>query len=273
MTTRPSFQTRLDEAVRAHQSLLCVGLDPDPALLTGRDLFEFGRAIVEATVDLTCAFKLNVAFYEAQGAEGYRALARTVETINGRVPAIADAKRNDIGNSARFYARGLFTTFGFDAATVNPYLGFDGVEPFLEFEDRGIFILCRTSNPGARDLQDLLVELEGYRMPLYEAVAHRARAWNTRGNVGLVAGATYPAEARRIRELCPEMPLLVPGVGAQGGELEAAVHATLNARGSGILVNVSRAILYASTGPDFADAARVAAEAWRRRIEAAQATR
>jgi orotidine-5'-phosphate decarboxylase len=271
--TNRTFRARLEEASRANRSLLCVGLDPDPAQLGGKDVFEFCQAIVEATVGLACAYKLNVAFFEAHGVEGYRVMARVVEAIGGRVPVIGDAKRNDIGNSARFYAKGMFESFGFDALTVNPYLGADGLEPFLEYEDKGVLILCRTSNPGARDLQDLVVEFEGRRMPLYEAVAHRCAAWNTRGNVGLVAGATYPAEAQKIRAICPDMPFLMPGVGAQGGELEAAVDATLDAKGGGVVVNVSRAVLYASTGPGYADAARAAAEAWRTRIEDARRSR
>ncbi|MDA1096943.1 MAG: orotidine-5'-phosphate decarboxylase, partial [Chloroflexi bacterium] len=214
-----SFRHRLALASNEHQSLLCVGLDPDPAQMEGRDTLEFVTNIIEATVDLACAFKLNLAFYEAYGADGYRTMEKIVAAIAGRVPVIGDAKRNDIGNSARFYARGLFESFGFDAAVVNPYLGGDAIEPFLEYEDRGVLILCRTSNPGGRDFQDLIVEFEGRPMPFYQAVAHRTVEWNSRGNVGVVAGATYPDEARSIRSICGDLPMLVPGVGAQGGEM------------------------------------------------------
>lgn len=268
--TGTTFQTRLEEASAANHSLLCVGLDPDPGYIGDKDIYEFCHAIVEATVDITCVYKLNLAFYEAHGSQGYRTMERVIDAINGRVPVIADAKRNDIGNSARFYAKGLFESFGFDAAVVNPYLGGDSLEPFLEYTDKGVLVLCKTSNPGGLDIQGLEVDLGGRRMPLYEAVAHKTLEWNSRGNIGLVAGATYPEEARRIREICPDMPFLMPGVGAQGGELEAAVDAALDARGGGIMVNVSRGVLYASTGPDFAEAARNAAEGWRARIEKAR---
>ena len=269
-STHPTFRARLEDASKRNSSLLCVGLDPDPAQISDGDIYAFCHAIIEATVDLVCAYKLNLAFYEAHGAEGYRAMTRIVEAIDGRVPVIADAKRNDIGNSARFYAKGLFESFGFDAATVNPYLGGDSLEPFLEYADKGVLILCRTSNPGGQDLQGLIVELDGQRMPLYEAVARRALEWNTRGNVGLVTGATFPAEARRVREICPDMSLLLPGVGTQGGELEEAISATLDSGGGGVIVNVSRGVLYASTGADFAEAARTAADDWRSRIEEAR---
>ncbi len=234
------------------------------------DLFEFGNAIVEATWDLACAFKLNLAFYEAHGSEGYRAMERIVDAVNGRVPVIADAKRNDIGNSARFYAKGLFDSVGFDAAVVNPYLGADGVEPFLEYEDRGILILCRTSNPGSQDFQELIVQESGRNVPFYEVVAERAAEWDTKGNVGLVAGATFPDQARRIREICPAMPMLLPGIGAQGGELEAALSASLDTQGRGVMINVSRGVIFASQGSDYPETARAAADTYRKQIESAK---
>ncbi|MYD36054.1 MAG: orotidine-5'-phosphate decarboxylase [Dehalococcoidia bacterium] len=258
------------EASERNSSLLCVGLDPDPAELNGRDIAEFGIAIIDATIDLVCAYKPNLAFYEAHGSAGYAALERIIDHVNGRVPVLGDAKRNDIGNSVRFYAKGLFETMGFDAVTVNPFLGRDSLQPFLDYEDKGVFILCRTSNPGGADIQGLNAAYDGVPMPLYEAVAHMSKSWDTNGNIGLVTGATYPSEAQRIREICPDMPFLVPGVGTQGGELEAALSATLDADGGGILVNSSRGILYASTGSDFAEAARVAAENLRAQIEAAR---
>lgn len=265
-----SFRDRLNQASTDNQSLLCVGLDPDPERMATPDLFEFGNAIVEATWDLACAFKLNLAFYEAHGSVGYRAMERIVDAVNGRVPVIADAKRNDIGNSAKFYAKGLFDSVGFDAAVVNPYLGVDGVEPFLAYEDRGTLILCRTSNPGSKDFQELIVQRSGRTLPFYEVVAERAAEWNTRGNVGLVAGATFPDQARRIREICPSMPMLLPGVGAQGGELEAALSASLDAQGHGVMINVSRGVIFASQGSDYAEAARAAADTYRKQIESAK---
>jgi orotidine-5'-phosphate decarboxylase len=262
-----TFREKLEAATARNGSLLCVGLDPDPARLPVDDVGEFNRAIVEATADLVCAYKPNLAFYEALGEEGYAALRKTLEAIPPHIPTIADGKRGDIGNTARAYARAVFDVLGFDAVTVNPYLGGDSLEPFIEREDRGVFVLCRTSNPGAADIQDLAVASDGGSRPLYEVLAELARDWNTRGNVGLVTGATYPEELRRVRELCPEMVLLVPGVGAQAGDLAAAVRGGVDARGGGMLVNASRGVLYASKGADFAEAAREAARALRDEIE------
>ena len=271
MTATPSpFRQRLREASERNESLLCVGLDPDPAEMNGRAIADFCIAIVDATIDLVCAYKPNIAFYEALGSVGYAALERIIAHINGRVPVLGDAKRNDIGNSARFYAQGLFETMGFDAVTVNPFLGRDSLQPFLDYEDKGVFILCRTSNPGGADIQGLNAAYDGVPMPIYEAVAHMSKTWDANRNIGLVTGATYPSEAQRIREICPDMPFLVPGVGTQGGELESALSATLDADGGNVLVNSSRGILYASKGPDFAGAARAAAEEMRSRIQAAR---
>jgi orotidine-5'-phosphate decarboxylase len=257
------FFQKLARAAQRNDSLLCVGLDPDPERLpsAARDVAAFQRAVIEATRDLVCAYKPNLAFYEALGLPGLEALRATLAAIPADLPVIADAKRGDVGHTARAYARALFDYWRFDAATINPYLGADSLEPFLEREDRGIFLVCRTSNPGARDLQDLPVllgEHDGTR-PLFEVVAERAKAWNTRGNLGLVVGATYPEELGRLREICPEMTFLVPGVGAQGGDLEECLRRGLDARGGGLVINVSRQVLYASSGPDFAKAARQAA--------------
>lgn len=262
-----SFREKLARASGANRSLLCVGLDPDPQRVPTKDVAAFLKTIVEATNDLVCAYKPNVAFYEQYGEAGFAALRAVLEAIPEHIPVIGDAKRGDIGNTMRAYARALFDEIGFDAVTVNPYLGGDALEPFLERAGRGVFIVCRTSNPGARELQDLDVLIDGAARPLYEAVAQRASAWNTRGNVGLVVGATYPEEMRRLRSLCPELPILVPGVGAQEGALEAAVEAGLDAGRAGIIVNASRAVLYASAGPDFARAARREAQALRDAIE------
>ncbi len=265
------FFARLNAASQENDSLLCVGLDPDPERMALSDVAAFNRAIIEATADLVCAYKPNLAFYEALGEAGMAALHDTLAAVPPQVPTIGDAKRGDVGHTARAYAQALFDGWGFDAVTVNPYLGGDALAPFLEREERGIFVLCRTSNPGAAELQDLLVVAEGEEAasaarPLFEAVAERARVWNSRGNVGLVVGATYPQELARVRELCPEMTFLVPGVGAQGGDLEASLRCGLDARGAGVIINVSRQVLYASRERDFAQAARNAAQVLRDQI-------
>lgn len=203
----------------------------------------FNREIVEATSDLVCAFKPNLAFYEALGREGLMALERTLGAIPGHLPVIGDAKRSDIGSTAEAYARALFGVWGFDAVTVNPYLGGDSLEPFLRCKEKGVFILCRTSNPGAADFQGLSMKESG--LPLYLEVARQAQGWNVWGNVGLVVGATAPEELRRVRGICPEMPILVPGVGAQGGDLEAAVVHGVDSRGRRAIISASRQVLYA----------------------------
>lgn len=262
-----TFREKLARAVQTNHSLLCVGLDPDPTRIAGDRVAPFLSAIVEATSDLVCAYKPNLAFYEQMGAEGYAALRAVLQAIPDHIPVIGDAKRGDIANTARAYARALFDELGFDAVTVNPYLGGDAVAPFIERADRGVFIVCRTSNPGARDLQDLPVAGEEGPIPLYQRVAQLARSWNSGGNVGLVVGATYPDDMRDLRRLCPDMLFLVPGIGSQEGELERAVAAGLDEDGAGIVINASRAVLYASTGDDFAQAARRAAQTLRDAIE------
>jgi len=252
-----NFVDKLVGAARSNNSMVCVGLDPDPDLMPQIGVYEFNQAIIDATSDLVCAYKPNLAFYEALGIEGMDALLKTVEHVPQGIPVIADAKRGDIGNTAKAYAKALFQTFGFDAATVNPYLGHDSLEPFLAYTDRGILILCRTSNPGAADFQELsCLESTSSPSPLYELVARKAKAWNAQGNVGLVVGATYPEEVKRIREICPEMPLLIPGIGTQGGDLASAVRYGVDANGEKAIISSSRAILYASGGGDFAEAAR-----------------
>jgi orotidine-5'-phosphate decarboxylase len=257
------FVDKLLAAGSRNKSLLCVGLDPDPTLMPKVSLLEFNRAIVDATADLVCAYKPNLAFYEALGIGGLELLQRTVEHIPDYIPIIGDGKRGDIGNTAKAYAKALFVTFGFDAATVSPYLGFDSVEPFIDYKDKGVFILCRTSNPGAVDFQSL-VNSQG--MPLYEAVALKAREWNVRGNIGLVVGATYTKEMKEIRQLCPEMPFLIPGIGAQGGDLASTVKNGVDAQGGNVIIAVSRQILYDSQGKDFAQAARHSAQELRDNI-------
>ena len=247
------FVDKLLAASRQNKSLLCIGLDPDPELMPKVSLLEFNKAIVDATADMVCAYKPNLAFYEALGIEGLEALKKTLEYIPRHIPVVGDGKRGDIGNTAKAYAKALFSTFGFDAVTVSPYLGFDSVEPFIEYKDKGVFILCRTSNPGAVDFQNL-VDSQG--IPLYETVARKAMEWNVHGNIGLVVGATYPEELKRIRQLCPEMPLLIPGIGAQGGDLASAVKYGVDAQGEKALITVSRQILYSSRERDFAEAAQ-----------------
>ena len=257
-----NFLEKLLTASRSNQSLLCVGLDPDPKLMPKIGVFEFNREIIDATSDLVCAYKPNLAFYEALGIEGLRALEKTIAHIPQNVAIIGDAKRGDIASSSEAYAKALFGAFGFDAATVNPYLGYDSIAPFLAYADKGVFILCKTSNAGAADFQDSLVN----GRPLFELVAQKAREWNTRGNVGLVVGATYIQQLGIIREICPELPLLIPGIGAQGGDLAAVVRYGVDANGEKAIINCSRQILYASSGKDFAVAARHEALKLRDRI-------
>jgi orotidine-5'-phosphate decarboxylase len=262
-----NFIEKLAQAGRKNKSLLCVGLDPDPDLMPGgMGVYEFNEAIIDATADLVCAYKPNIAFYEALGNDGLDALKRTRDYIPKEIPVIVDAKRGDIGNTAKAYARSLFDHFNFDATTASPYLGFDSLEPFIQYRDRGVFILCRTSNAGAVDFQSLPIKTDGGQKMLFEIVAEKVNEWNTRGNLGLVVGATYPEELKLMRERYPEMLLLIPGVGAQGGELKQAVKYGADAGRKKTIINSSRQILYASKGKDFADAARREAKAMRDKI-------
>ena len=258
-----NFIAALRAAWSAHNSLLCVGLDPDPAKfpahLQGRPkaILEFCTAIVDATADAVCCFKPQIAYFAAQRAE--EQLERLIAYIHDEypgIPVILDAKRGDIGSTAEQYAKEAFARYGADAVTVNPYLGRDSVEPYLAWPDKGVILLCRTSNPGGSDLQFLDVGGE----KLYERVARLvATEWNTSGQCALVVGATFPAEIARVREIVGELPLLVPGIGAQGGDIEATLKAGKTKNGSGLMINSSRAILYAGKGADFAEAARKAA--------------
>ncbi len=227
---------------------------------------EFNKTIVDATRDLVCAYKLNLAFYEVLGDEGTEALRKTIEHIPNDILTIGDAKRGDIGNTAKAYAKSIFTNLNFDATTVNPYLGYDSVEPFIQYHDRGVFVLCRTSNAGAVDFQSLLCQVNGDHRPLYQIVAEKVSQWNRYGNLGLVVGATYPEELRQIRENHPDLPLLIPGVGAQGGELSLSVRYGVDKQGQKAIINSSRQVLYASKGDDFAEAARKAALELRNQI-------
>ena len=261
--TPVTFVEDLASIWRKNDSLVCVGLDPDiekiPEHLRDAEtpLFEFNRAIIDHTADLVCAFKPQVAYYSASRSE--RDLELTVAYIHENypgVPVILDAKRGDIGSTAEMYVREAFDRFGVDAVTVNPYMGTDTLEPFLDRSDKGVIILCRTSNPGARDIQNL--RSDGKR--LYQVVADKAaHEWNRNGNVLLVMGATYPEELREIRSVVGNMPFLVPGIGAQGGDIESVVMSGKNKDGTGMIINSSRGIIYSSDGEDFAEAARTAA--------------
>ena len=277
-----NFLDQLAEAERQNQSMLCVGLDPEPSRFPqglSRDaegIYDFCAAIVEATADLVIAFKPQIAYFAAHRAEPQleRLVAR-MKAVAPRVPVILDAKRGDIGSTAEQYAREAFERYGADAVTLSPFMGFDSVEPYLRYPGKGAFLLCRTSNPGGDDLQNQrLAGLDGQPL-LYEHVARLAQGpWNLNGQLGLVVGATYPQEIERVRALAPTLPLLIPGVGAQGGDAAATVRAGWRGdaqRSTGpVVVNSSRAILYASSGTDFADAARRAAEATRATLAAAR---
>lgn len=265
-STDSGFGQKLHSAMRDGDSLLCVGLDPDPARmprhLDGRSdaIFTFCRTIVDATADLVCAFKPQIAYFAAQRAEEQlEALIAHIHQAHPKVPVILDAKRGDIGSTATQYAIEAFERYQADAVTLSPYMGRDSIVPWLEWPDRGVFLLCRTSNPGGSDLQSLAFE----GRPLFERVAELASrplnegGWGVPGRIGLVVGATYPAEIQRVRTIVgPDMPLLIPGIGAQGGDLDA----TLGAAGpSASIINSSRDILYAGASEDFAQAARAAA--------------
>jgi len=259
------FIEKLTNATHKNNSLLCVGLDPDPELMPDKiGVFDFNKAIIDATSDLVCAYKLNLAFYEALD-DGLDALKRTVKYIPNDIPVIGDAKRGDIGNTAKAYAKAIFSIFNFDATTVNPYLGFDSIEPFIQYKDRGVFILCRTSNAGAKDFQSLRCEAQPDYRPLFELVALKASQWNIYGNIGLVVGATYPEELRLIRQSHPDMPILIPGIGAQRGDLASAVRYGVDAHGEKAIISSSRQIIYASR-EDFAQAARRVALSLRKQI-------
>jgi len=255
-----NFMEKLARASRKNSSLLCVGLDSDPSLIPeGIGVFEFNRAIIDATADLVCAYKPNIAFYEALGNDGLEALKRTRDYIPSDIPVIIDAKRGDIGNTAKAYARSLFEFYGFDAATVNPYLGFDSLEPFIQYGDRGVIILCRTSNAGAVDFQSLKCETDDGSKMLFEVVAEKVEQWNTLGNLGLVIGATYPEELKLIRQRYPDILLLIPGVGTQGGDLAQVARYGVDADRQKTIINSSRQVLYASKDKDYAKAAGQAA--------------
>ncbi len=266
-----SFNDRLAASAQRAGSWLCVGLDPDPehypADLQPEDTLEFLLGVVDAVADVACAVKPNAAFFEALGEIGHEALAQAIQRMPMDLPVILDGKRNDIGNTARKYAEASFDELGADAVTVNPYLGLDGVAPFAEYEDKGVFLLARTSNPSARDFQDLPTDQAGTK--LWQAIATKAmREWQpTYGNLGLVAGATYPDELAQVRALCgDDVPLLIPGVGAQGADAAETIQRGGDTRGRFAVVNVGRAILQAGEGDDWQEGVRRAAETYAVRL-------
>jgi len=262
-----AFISKLKNIQHRNNSLLCIGLDTDPAKLPEflrsheNPQAEFNRRIIEATSGIVCAYKVNTAFYEAEGERGWRAMRETRQAIASSVISIADAKRGDIGNSSERYADIFLNELKFDAVTINPYMGKDSVAPFIQSREQCAFILAVTSNPGAKDFQYLKVG----RKVLYEKVIETALKWNTKKNIGFVAGATKPKELRSIRKEAPNVPLLIPGIGAQGGSVESAVRYGCDDTGHLAVINASRSILYASSGENFAEAAR--AEALRLRDE------
>ncbi len=271
------FVRQLASSWERSGSLVCIGLDPEierfPPHVAAQPspIFQFNKAIIDATADLVCAYKPQFAHYAAYEAEDQ--LERTIDYIHRSypgIPVILDSKRGDIGNTAERYAIEAFERYGADAVTVNPYLGGDAVEPFLRYADKGVVVLCRTSNPGSRDLQDL--EVAGRR--LYQVVAELvARQWNSRGNCLLVVGATFPRELAQIRTIVGDMPLLVPGVGAQGGDVAQVVRNGQTDAGTGLIISSSRGILYAGSGEEFAASARAAAQALRDQINLSRAQR
>lgn len=272
-----TFLDQLQTAAQRNASALCVGLDPEPkrfpAGLRGdaSRIYDFCAAIVEATADLVIAFKPQIAYFAAHRAEDQleRLIAR-IRQVAPHVPVILDAKRGDIGSTAEQYAIEAFERFKADAVTLSPFMGFDSVQPYLKYPGKGAFLLCRTSNPGGDDLQNQRLSSVAGEPRVYEHVAALAQGpWNLNGQLGLVVGATYPAEIERVRELAPTVPLLIPGVGAQGGDAAATVKAGWRADGP-IVVSSSRAVLYASPGQDYADAARRVADATRQALEAAK---
>jgi orotidine-5'-phosphate decarboxylase len=279
-----TFIEQLRQAERTNGSLLCVGLDPEPAKFPAAmqgdasKIYDFCAAIVDATADLVIAFKPQIAYFAAHGAEAQleRLMAHMRRTAP-EVPIILDAKRGDIGSTAEQYAKEAFERYGADCVTLSPFMGFDSVQPYLKYHGKGAFLLCRTSNPGGDDLQNQrLAGLDG-QPTLFEHIASLVQGpWNLNGQLGLVVGATYPEEIERVRQVAPTVPLLIPGVGAQGGDAVATVKAGYRAANgettAPIVVNSSRAVLYASSGANFAQAARAAAISTRDQLRAAQQT-
>jgi len=264
------FKEKLERITKKNNSIISVGLDSDlqrlPKSVLGNNdpLFIFNKKIIEKTADLVCAYKLNISFYESLGSKGWKALEKTLKYIPKDVVTIADSKRGDIGNSSRKYAEAFFDTLAFDAITVNPYMGYDSLEPFLKYGDRGIFILCLTSNPGSFDFQKLT---DGKGIPLYKHVAEKIKRWNKYKNCCAVVGATHPEELKEVREILEDIPILIPGIGAQSGDLEKSAVWGTDAEGKNAIINVSRGIIFASTGPNFDEEAKNRCEELKDQIE------
>lgn len=257
-----TFNEKLNQICTKKNSLVCVGLDVDlkkiPRFILDKKEPQvyFSQAIIDATIEHAAAYKINTAFFEAYGAKGWEAMAKIVNYLPGDVIKIADAKRGDIGNTSKMYARAFFEELNFDAVTINPYLGGDAVAPFLEDEQKGVFILCHTTNKGAENFQ----KFSNGKKALYELVAEKVQQWNRRNNCGLVVGATYPDEMKHVRSLTPELPFLVPGLGAQGGDFDLAIQYATDENGLGAIFNFSRGIIFCSDGADFAEAAGLKAK-------------
>ena len=252
-----TFNKRLNKVCATKNSLVCVGLDVDlkkvPQFILNKKEPQvyFSQAIIDTTVEFAAAYKINTAFFEAYGAEGWEAMTKIVRYLPDDVIKIADAKRGDIGNTSKMYAQAFFENLNFDAITINPYLGSDSIAPFLENEEKGAFVLCHTTNKGAQDFQ----KFSNGKKALFELVAEQVQKWNTHNNCGLVVGATYPDEMKHVRSLAPELPFLVPGLGAQGGDFDLAVQYAIDENGFGAIFNFSRSILYSSSEKNFADVA------------------
>ncbi len=252
------YKEKLAGLIAERKTVICVGLDTDPDRIPKHikglenPILEFNKQIIEATSDLVCSYKPNIAFYERLGSSGWDILKKTISIIPRSVPVIVDAKRGDIGNTSAMYAKAIFEDLGADAVTLSPYLGEDSLAPFFDYEDKFSFILCVTSNAGAQDFQFL--EIDG--RPLYRHVAESVLRWNRRDNLGLVVGAPYPHKIKEVRAISGNLPFLIPGVGAQGGDLEAAVRFGSDDGSSLVVVNSSRGVIYASNGIDFAERAR-----------------
>jgi orotidine-5'-phosphate decarboxylase len=263
-----NFISKLISVSRTNKSLLCIGLDtdynklPESIKSVNNPVLEFNSRIINATKDLVCAYKINFAFYESLGTRGWEIIEKTLEMIPKDVITIADAKRGDIGNTSSLYARAFFEYFNFDAVTVNPFLGHDSVQPFLEYKDKGIFILTLTSNPGSKDFQYLKIN----ENPLYLIILEKILEWNNNNNCCLVVGATHPEELLSIRAKAPALPILIPGIGAQGGDLKSTIQAGCGSDNELILINLSRAVLYASKDSNFAEEAAKVASSYKDQI-------
>lgn len=267
-----NFQQKLDDIVVRNNSFVCIGLDSDVTKLPDKFQHhenaqsEFNKAIIDATHDLVCCYKPNSAFYESRGAKGINELKLTCDYIRGiypDIPIILDAKRADIGNTNKGYVQFAYEYLGVDAITLNPYLGQEAIKPFIDMSDKGAIILCKTSNEGSKEFQDLNVDGK----KLYQIVAEKvAKEWNVSDNCSLVVGATYPEELKEVRTIVGDMTLLVPGIGSQGGDVEKTIRAGLNSKKAGLIINSSRSIIFASTGDDFAEKAREETEKLRNQI-------